>query len=50
MEEVFEHIHSGDFAERLSRLDDSGLSEVRRALRRLTDPRLERAARKFSRH
>ena len=49
MEELFEQIQSGGFAQRLGQLDDRAVSGLSRALRKLVDPRLEKAARKFSR-
>jgi len=49
MEEQFEHIRSGAFADQLEALDDRALASLKRALRKLTDPRLEKAASKFSR-
>jgi len=49
MEEQFEHIRSGAFAAQLEKLDDRSFASLKRALRKLTDPRLEKAARKFSR-
>ncbi len=49
MEEQFRRINSGVFAEQLETLDDKALASLRRALSKLTDARLERSARKFSR-
>jgi ketol-acid reductoisomerase len=49
MEEQFERINSGAFAAQLENLDDKALASLKRALSKLTDPRLEKAARKFSR-
>lgn len=49
MEEQFEQINSGLFAAQLEQLDDKALAALKRSLARLTDPRLEKSARKFSR-
>jgi len=49
MEEQFERIRSGAFAAKFELLDDQALASLKRALRKLTDSRFEKAARKFSR-
>ena len=49
MEEQFELIRSGAFAAQLDTLDDRALASLKRALGKLTNPHLEKAARKFSR-
>ena len=48
MDELFDDIASGEFAEQLSWLDDRAVAGLKRALKKLTDPRLEKAAKKFS--
>jgi ketol-acid reductoisomerase len=47
MKAAFEDIRSGRFAERLKRLDSGEIKRLNRSLIRLSDPRLERAARRF---
>jgi ketol-acid reductoisomerase len=47
MQEVLEEIRSGRFADRLDELDNDQLKRLNRSLLRLSDPRLEKAARKF---
>ena len=49
MDELFEEISSGAFADQLRRLDKRAVSNLRQALKKLSDPRLEKAARKFAR-
>jgi len=47
LQRLFEEIASGHFAARLKRLDDTRLRQLDRELIRLSDPRLEKAARRF---
>jgi len=49
MEQVFVDVQSGSFADSLNSLSDKKLADLRTALKALTNPSLERAARKFSR-
>ena len=49
MEKLFHEIQSGSFARKLGRLDDRAVSKLGQALKKLSHPKLERAARKFSR-
>jgi ketol-acid reductoisomerase len=49
MEKLFGEIQSGAFARKLGRLDDRAVSKLGKALKKLSHPKLERAARKFSR-
>jgi ketol-acid reductoisomerase len=49
MERLFREIQSGAFARKLSRFTDRDLSKLRSALKKLSHPKFERAARKFSR-
>ena len=49
MESLFREIESGSFARKLARLDGQAIARLRRELRKLTSPEMERAARKFSR-
>lgn len=49
MERLFREIQSGAFARKLGRLDDRAVSKLSQALKKLSHPGLERAARKFSR-
>ena len=46
---LFLEIESGLFARKLARLDDKSIAKLRKDLKRLSSPVLERAARKFSR-
>jgi len=49
MEKLFGEIQSGAFARKLGRLDDRAVSKLSQALKKLSHPKLERAARRFSR-
>jgi len=49
MEQVFADVQSGSFADKLNSMSDKKLAGLRKALNALTNPSLERAARKFSR-
>lgn len=49
MEKLFREIQSGAFARKLGRLDDRAVSKLGQALKKLSNPKLERVARKFSR-
>jgi ketol-acid reductoisomerase len=49
MREILKAITSGKFVRQLNKLDDRQMNEITRKLKRLTDPRLEKAARRFSR-
>lgn len=49
MQAVYDDIASGRFTRTISRLSDEELSKIQSRLAALTDPRLERAVRKFSR-
>jgi ketol-acid reductoisomerase len=48
MKLAFDRIQSGEFAAELANLDEADLPKLRRALGRLTDPRLERSALRFA--
>lgn len=48
MKIAFGRIQSGEFAAELANLDEADLPKLRQALRRLSDPRLEKAARRFA--
>ena len=49
MEKLFVEIESGLFARKLARLDDKSIARLRKELKKLSSPALERAARRFSR-
>lgn len=49
MAELLNQIDSGDFPSRLAELSDADITKLRKELRKLSRPALERAARKFSR-
>ncbi len=49
MERLFREIESGSFARKLARLDEQAIVRLRRELQKLSSPKMERAARKFSR-
>ncbi len=49
MQKIYEEINSGRFARRLERLSDKEIADLDQAVRSLTNPRLEKAARKFAR-
>jgi ketol-acid reductoisomerase len=49
MDDVYRRIASGKFAGELADLDSDGLEELQRKIAGLTNPELEKAARKFSR-
>ncbi len=48
MQRAFARIESGRFVKELEKLDERGIVELRRTLQALTDPRLEKAAKKFA--
>ncbi|MBD3256866.1 ketol-acid reductoisomerase, partial [candidate division GN15 bacterium] len=48
MQQVYKEVSSGRFVEQLSKLSDADLKKLRQRLAKLTDPRLERAAKKFA--
>jgi ketol-acid reductoisomerase len=48
MDELFDEIESGAFAKQLYSLDDKAVAGLSQALKKLSNPRLEKAARKFS--
>ncbi len=49
MERLANQIESGKFPNELNSLDDDQITQLNKALKGLTDPRLEKAARKFAR-
>jgi len=49
MERLFKEIESGSFARKLARLDEQAIVRLRRELKKLSSPKMEHAARKFSR-
>ncbi|HOP06318.1 MAG TPA: ketol-acid reductoisomerase [candidate division Zixibacteria bacterium] len=49
LEQLFKGIESGRFARDLAKLDDAGVKNLKDRLRQLTNPALEKAARKYSR-
>jgi ketol-acid reductoisomerase len=49
MQQLLKTITSGQFVRQLNKLDDKQMIEIKRELAALTDPRLEKAARRFSR-
>ena len=48
MEQIYRRIESGRFARDLVKLDSSGVEALKQRLRKLTNPDLEKAARKYS--
>ncbi len=48
MQQIFENISSGKFPRRLNKLNDSDIEDINSKLGRLSNPQLEKAARKFS--
>ena len=49
MQKAYDEVKSGRFARKLNKLDSEDIDRINAALKRLTDPRLEKAARKFAR-
>ena len=48
MREVFARIRDGEFVGRLEKLEAKDVTSINRAVKCLTDPALEKAAKKFS--
>jgi len=48
MQKAYARIKSGSFVRELEKLDESDLPRIREALKALSDPRLEKAAKKFA--
>jgi len=48
MESLYEYIESGRFARRLNKLDEKGINSLKDKIKKITNPKFEKAVKKFS--